>query len=202
MWGDDTLIAHHQWKNITEIVSGVFAERRLYLKDSAMGNTRCMGRIGKIKKERSTSKDNGQLKGRQGAEDNCALHSDAVTQVGKDESSVLCERSHVMQAQATNVLGESTLTALGLVHFSVTTNFVNNTCTGDMINWYTHQFQGIWKMKDSQVKLHIGKIVKPVNRRTRHTTSPVIHKNWEGTQRHKTWIISKQNKLPNYARRV
>ena len=42
MWGDDTLIAHHQWKNITEIVSGVFAERWLYLKDSAMGNTRCM----------------------------------------------------------------------------------------------------------------------------------------------------------------
>ena len=121
-----------------------------------------MGHIAKMKKERSTSKDNGQPKGRQGATDTCALQSDAVTQVGKDESSLLCERCHVMQTMADNVLGESSSTALRLLHLRGTTSFVNNTCTSDMIKGYTHQIKRISTMKDSQVELHTSKIVKPM----------------------------------------
>ena len=47
-----------------------------------------MGRIGRRRKEKRTSKDNGKPKGRQRVEDPCALQSDEATQVGKEESSV------------------------------------------------------------------------------------------------------------------
>ena len=69
---------------------------------------------------------------------------------------------YVREGQAENLLSESSSTALGLVQFRGTINVINNTSIADMISRYTDRFEGIGEMKDTQVKLHIDKTVKPV----------------------------------------
>ena len=70
---------------------------------------------------------------------------------------------HVLQGTHGSLLNFSTANKLGLVDVKIS----NVTSDSSLINQYPSVFQGIGKLKNYEVKLHIGKTVTPVTQSAR-----------------------------------
>ena len=75
---------------------------------------------------------------------------------------------HILKGRAQNLLGRSTATDLHLVCFAETNTIKkSSSAIEELVREYADRFEGIGKMKDVQVQLHINKEVPPVQQKTR-----------------------------------
>ena len=89
-------------------------------------------------------------------------YSTSVQVAGKEFPNIIF---HVVSGQSGCLLGKNTAVELGLIQFNIPPSLVNNVETSnleELLDKYKGTFEGLGKLKDYQLKLHIDRDVHPI----------------------------------------